>query len=297
MTRFAYPYRTPTSDSVVCSPWLLEMDGGELELPESLPDWDYDTDLHLTRDVTVDVPRVLRGAGLPDDARLSLAVVWESSGSRQRVQCFQTTIRETASVTASCHLVGADLGGTVSLTTLVVLAGDIAEPTPFAARLAGSILWSEVRSVRLSDDAPQFPIAVVDFEHGTNIPAGAAWYVQIGSNLHAAAMGSLLLYVNSANATASAAFRNAAAPTPVDSAVISAAYSDVARTLVERTLSDSEFSLDVEYPDESTGSMLQGLMQKLFPDQDLDDVARLRDSQPQMFASTVQAAVMIFGEG
>ncbi|MEV4062203.1 hypothetical protein [Nonomuraea dietziae] len=270
---------------------------GDLPLPESLPDWDYQMDLHLRRKVHVDLDRARSEAGLPPETTLALAATWTATGSNLRGPAYR--IRLEGSGPGEIEMVtyhrGSDLGGILVLDTALVLAEALASGTSSAPRRAGSVLWSDRRSLRLQGDAPQFPMAVIDFAK-TSFPASAAWHLQISGNLHGATMGSLLLLVNEQNIIAATAFKNAAKPRAIDKVVLSAVYADAARIMIEHALRHDDFRDGATFPDDTLGSTLLSLFHQLFPGSSINDVRLRADRSPSLFASELQAAVKIFGE-
>src|ERR1700722_8184905 len=74
MTRTIWPYIRPRS-GIETGAWQIRVPDGVEPLPAELPHWDYNTDLHLTRSVTLDVDTILPQCGLADDARLGVAAV------------------------------------------------------------------------------------------------------------------------------------------------------------------------------------------------------------------------------
>ncbi|MEU4178393.1 hypothetical protein [Streptomyces sp. NPDC026589] len=295
MTRRVLPYRTPSEDIVLAEDWHLITSDGDITAPESLPDWDYRMNLRLSRVVSVDLDRARAESALPTDSPLMLSAVWTATGSSLSgpAQHLRLPNTGTVPVTIDFELRGADLGGLLLLDTALVLAERRPHARPSSPRRAGSILWSDRRALRLQGDAPQFPMAVIDFSL-TSFPDNAAWHLQISGGLESATMGSLLLLVNERNTVTAAAFENAGKPRPTDRLVLSAVYADTARLMVEHALSHEDFSEDSDYPDESLGSTLLSLFGKLFPDQSIPDI-RLRQRQsPSLFASDLQAAVKIF---
>ncbi|WP_218924958.1 MULTISPECIES: hypothetical protein [Streptomyces] len=295
MTRRVLPYRTPSEDVVLAEDWNLITPDGDITAPEALPDWDYRMDLRLRRVVRVDLDRARAESALPSDSPLLLSAVWTATGSSLSGPAQHLRLPEagTVPVTLDFELRGADLGGLLLLDTALVLAERRPHAHPSSPRRAGSILWSDRRSLRLQGDAPQFPMAVIDFSL-TSFPDNAAWHLQVNGGLESATMGSLLLLVNERNTATAAAFENAGKPRPTDRLVLSAVYADTARLIVEHALSHEDFSEDSDYPDDSLGSTMLSLFDRLFPDQSIPDI-RLRQRQsPSLFASDLQAAVKIF---
>ncbi|MFE2301011.1 hypothetical protein ACFXAW_22850 [Streptomyces sp. NPDC059445] len=275
--------------------WLLVTEDGEVALPEALPDWDYQMDLHLRRTLRVDLDRARSQSGLPSDTALVLAVVWTATGSNLSgpARHVRLTAEGTEKVELDVRLRGADLGGLLLLDTALVLAERRRDGRPSSPRRAGSVLWSDRASLRLQGDAPQFPMAVIDFAR-TSFPDTAAWHLQISGGLDSATMGSLLLLVNERNTVTATAFENAGKPRPVDRIVLSAVYADAARTMVEHALSHDDFAEDADFADGSLGATLLSLFDQLFPGQSINDIRLRRRQSPALFASDLQAAVKIF---
>lgn len=295
MTRRVLPYRAPTEDVVAPGPWRLVIEDGEVALPEALPDWDYQMDVHVRRSLHVDLDRVRQQTGLSAHAALMLSVVWTATGSNLSGPAKHVRLSEagTRAVEVDVLLRGADLGGLLLLDTSLVLAERINDARPSSPRRAGSVLWSDREALRLQGDAPQFPMAVIDFAR-TSFPADAAWHLQISGGLESATMGALLLLVNEQNTVTATAFQNAGKPRPVDRIVLSAVYADAARVMVEHALAHEEFIEDADFPDGSLGATLLSLFDQLFPGQSITDI-RLRHRQsPALFSSDLQAAVKIF---
>jgi hypothetical protein len=224
-----------------------------------------------------------------------LAAVWTATGSNLSgpAQHVRLSDRGTSTVELDVLLRGADLGGLLMLDTALVLAEHRSNARPSSPRRAGSVLWSDREFLRLQGDAPQFPMAVIDFAR-TSFPDHAAWHLQISGSLESATMGSLLLLVNERNTVTTTAFENAGKPRPVDRVVLSAVYADAARIMIEHALSNDDFAEDSDFPEGSLGATMLSLFDQLFPGQTITDI-RLRQRQsPALFASDLQAAVKIF---
>ncbi|MGW4565319.1 hypothetical protein ACWEN3_23810 [Streptomyces sp. NPDC004561] len=271
------------------------VEDGEVALPEALPDWDYHMDLRVRRTVRIDLDLARRQSGLPDDASLLLSAVWTATGSNLSGPSQHMRLTGAGIITAEFDVLlrGTDLGGLLLLDTALVLAERRSDARPSSPRRAGSVLWSDRAELRLQGDAPQFPMAVIDFAR-TSFPDDAAWHLQISGGMDHATMGALLLLVNERNTVTATAFENAARPRPVDRIVLSAVYADAARIMIEHALADDDFAEDADFPDGSLGATLLSLFDQLFPGQSITDV-RLRQRQsPALFASDMQAAVRIF---
>lgn len=297
MRRLSLPYRQPSAAVVQAHDWTLVVDDEQVPLPSHLPDWDYRTDLHLRRSVEIDTAALRAGASLPQSAPITLAVVWTATGSGLRAPACRVPIKaaEREVLDLEVRIAGSEVGGLLTLETTIVLDDRLVDASPVAARRAGSVLWRESHELRLQGDAPQFPLAVVDFAR-TSFPDDAGWHLQISQNLSAATMGAMLLLINERNPVAMSAFQNAAKPRAVDKVVLSAIYLDVARTMVEHALRSDEFSDASEYEDETLGATLQALVDQLFPGSSISDLRLRMENAPAHFASEIQAAVKVFGD-
>ncbi|MFF0487454.1 hypothetical protein ACFYTQ_00380 [Nocardia sp. NPDC004068] len=287
------PYRVPTETVVAPEPWRLVLEGEEFPLPEAYPDWDYQTAVTLRRTVTIDLETTRRESGLTTDTPLALAVVWTSTGSKLRGTAARHMLSETGPVDLHVQLPGTDLGGVLLLDTALILARRrTGDERPTAARRGGSVLWSDRSELRLQGDAPQFPMAVIDFEK-TIYPVSAAWHLELDS-LETATMGSLLLLVNEKKSVVADALTNAARPRPQDRIVLAILYADIARTMVEHALHNSDFDDDSTYADGSLGATIQSLFHRLFPQRSVRDVRAQVQRSPSWLSTEVQASLNLF---
>ncbi|MGZ3147959.1 hypothetical protein ACVDFE_39455 [Lentzea chajnantorensis] len=251
--------------------------------------------LFLRNEVHVDLDSVHAATGLTPDAKLSLVVVWTATGSGLRGTAKRVPLSGVGAQTVELdiELPGTQLGGLLTLDTQLVLAGHRTSNAVAAPRRGGSVLWTHRRSLRLQGDAPQFPIAVVDFS-ATHLPAESAWHVQLSGDLNTATMGALLLLINEKKKPVVTAFQNAASPRAIDKVYLSAAYADIARTMVEHALADPDFGLENDYAEDSLGATLQSLLNNFFPNVSVQHLRQRRDQSPNLFATEVQAAASIF---
>lgn len=295
MTRLAPPYRIPPENVVEADHWQMAIEDAHVPMPTELQHWDYLTNIELHRSIRVDVDRTRQRAGLGPDSVLMLSSVWTSSGSNLRGPGRRVRIAGDGvqTIEIAFELSGAELGGTLVLETALVVAFPGSSPRPAAPRRSGSVLWNDHHSLRLQGDAPQFPIAVIDFDK-TAFPSDAAWHLQISDNLESATMGSLLLLVNERNAPAMAAVQNAERPRDTDKLVLSAIKADVSRIMVEHALRNSDFHEDADFPEDSVGETLMTLVGQLFPGVSITDLRLSHENQPNLFASDVQNAVKLF---
>lgn len=288
----AYPYRRPPADVVTTGPWLRVVGAGVEKLPDELVDWDYDTLLVLRRQLCIDGTRVRESCGLPPDSQVRVAVVWSSTSSGLRGRAWSADVPEQDGfeLDLTFELAGDELGGRLHLETILTLGSLGLDELPAAApRRAGSVLWREVHPVSLQGDNSMFPIALADFEP-LPYPTGAAWHLELGQNLEAQALGSILLLANERRELVAAALEAAGDPSDADRRVLSTIRTDIIRSLVERALVDDDFDPDADYPLGSIGALLAAVLRMAFPDRQLDALRRQRERDPILFTTLMQDA-------
>ena len=289
MTR-AFPFRRPPGDVVTTGPWSRPAADGREPLPEALADWDYGTTLILHRAVTVDGARARTLAGLAENAAVDLSVQWHASSSALRGRAWRCAVPAVDAFQAAIafDLPGADLGGSLELTTSLVLRTPAAGSSAAAPRRPGSVLWSDRHRVLLQGDNTLFPIATADF-HDLPYPTGAGWYLHMDEDLEGAALGSILLLVNERHEVVMRALAAAATPSEADRRVLSVLRTDVLRVLVERALTDEDFTDDIDHPAGSLGSLLTHVLRNTFPAMfTLEALRRERRTSPALFSSRIQ---------
>jgi hypothetical protein len=267
--------------------------GGNVEkLPDELSDWDYDTTLALRRQLRIDGLRARRSCGLPPDAQVRVSVVWSStsSGLRGRAQSATVPAQDGVELEIAFELAGGELGGRLGLETVLTLGTlGLDKISAAAPTRVGSVLWREVHPVSLQGDKTLFPVAIADFEP-LPYPTGAAWHLELGQNLEAQALGSILLLANERREIVAAALEGAGDPNDADRRVLSAIRTDIIRSLVERALVDEDFGTETDYPLGSIGALLAAVLRMTFPDRQLEALRRQRQHDPILFTTQIQNA-------
>jgi hypothetical protein len=151
------------------------------------------------------------------------------------------------------------------------------------------VLWSDRLPVLLQGDAVLFPLAVADF-HDLPYPTKASWYLEVGDDLEAAALGSILLLANERREVVVNALTAAAVPTDADRRVLSTLRTDVLRSLVERALSNEDFTDEVDYPTGSLGALFTAVHERMFPAFSIEALRRERLLEPVLFTARIQDA-------
>lgn len=287
----AFPFLRPPADVVLAGPWSRVAADGTEELPRELPAWDYDTVLAIRRPIQIDGLRTRRLCGLADDAEIDVTVRWASSSSALRGRAWRAAVpaRDGCELEIEFDLDGDELGGVLDLDTVLTLRRPAAGSSPAAARRPGSVLWNDRFSILLQGDAVLFPLAIADF-HDLPYPTRAAWYLEVGEDLEAAALGSILLLANERREVVVRALAAAGSPTDADRRVLSTLRTDVQRALIERALTHEDFADDGGYPTGSLGALLAAVLRTTFPGLGLEALRRERLSEPALFTSRIQDA-------
>lgn len=291
----AYPYRRPPVDVVATGPWLQVGATTLAELAHELPDWDYDTVLRLRRPLRVDGLRARRSCGLHPDAQLDLSVVWAATSSALRGRAWQAPLPadDDVELEIEIELPGKELGGRLDLETVMTLRTVGTQPgSPATPTRSGSVLWRDVHPLLLQGDAVLLPISVVDFAD-LIYPTGAAWHLELGHNLDAQALGSILLLVNERREIVTTALASASDPSDADLRVLSMIRTDVVRSLIERALTDEDFDAGEDYPTGSIGALLAAVLRTAFPDRSVDGLKRDRTYNPTLFTTRIQNATAL----
>ncbi|WP_143447978.1 hypothetical protein [Kineosporia sp. R_H_3] len=274
----------------------VEIFGGPLE------GWDYATDLHLRRSVVVDCDGVRSDAGLRTDIPIRICV--RSRPSSSLIRTLEATVPLAAggrqSITLDVVVAGRNLAGAVTMETVLELAEDVVEPAPFTAARASSMLWRDEAAASLDGDSGLLPVAPVSFS-AAGLPPGAAWYVSLDTaRWEWAAMGSLLVLLNTDNPAVNAALED---PTTAGArSLLDTLEVDLVTDLVGRAVEDERFrdsylaAGDEDSPDDdfSLGSLVRALVRVRLaqPNESVDEaLSRLRElraGDPSYYRAAVQ---------
>lgn len=259
------PFLRADPDSVRADPWTLAETGAELD--GRVEHWDPDLLLQLSRSLVIDVGLLRRSAASEGVEDLAVTAVWRSDRTRMRGPGMTVPLagREgEVSLSLSLDVPGRLAGGSLTLETLVVLAGE-AGGGPIAARRPGSVLWSDRVAVELEGGAARFPVSVLDFAALPGVADDAAWVLEwYPGELAQPVLGSMRLLVNSANTEVVRAVSGGLEE--ADREIVSMIRFDVARSLVHGALGDEDFlGGGREFEPDSVGRMLSQLLEHHWP--------------------------------
>ncbi|WP_043451654.1 hypothetical protein [Jongsikchunia kroppenstedtii] len=191
---FVAPYLVPDSDAIEMQPWTLDMRGESTPLGAVVDNWVSGTDLNVSRGVTMNLDSVRQRCGLPEQSELGLVVTWMSDSSKIRRRVLTKQVLEPRNE-VSVTLPGNEIGGTIRLSTSLILLADIDRPAPGTPHRRGSILYTDVISVVLEGEGSMFPMAVVDFD-ARPYDSRASWHVETSTDLDADFSSTFQVLVN-----------------------------------------------------------------------------------------------------
>jgi hypothetical protein len=295
-----WPYRRPV-DRIHAGPWRSG-DATDEPTPVALRAWDYTTDIALGRVIEIDLAELREDCRLAPDAPLRLSVrYWPSTSLLRRSAFVQDLPTDTRRTSCEVHI-SADstqLGGFLTVETLIELAADFPSDSPFVASRAGSILWGDQIRIHLEGGAGLLPVASVSFREA-GLPAGSAWYVSMdGGDWQQAAMGSLLVLLNEDNPAVKEAMESVRGE--LSGMLWSFLEVDIVTDLIGRALDDEAFVDDSPSDDLDGDLTMAGLVRALVrtyltrPGESAEQtIKRLRDERrrdPSRFRADVHAGI------
>jgi hypothetical protein len=260
-------------------------------LPKALSDWDYGTDLALTREIDVDQQGVLDDCRLAMSAALSVIVRWWPDTSLLKMPPTVVALPRVdgaslnTRISIALTIPGALAGGTARIQTALILTGG-GTGEPWTATLPASELWSDEVTVQLEGKGPMFPMQVVDLGALGFDPA-APWALVTPDSLDAAAMGGVVLLLNERYPDVIDALLGE--PSGVRAAVESSLWTDVGATLLDVALSRVDDLEEATYPEGTFGWVLTNQARGAFGESGLQRAAELRLGDPPAYRAQVNA--------
>lgn len=286
------PFLLAAEQSVRPGPWRIA-DTGE-SLGGRVDHWDPDLTLRLDRVVTIDIEQLLSSTRTEDADGLALAATWRSDRTRLRGPGMSVSLAGLGGETGlslSLDVPGHLSGGSLDLQTIVVRVLDGPGNDPIAAHRAGSVLWRDRLPVALEGEAARFPVTVIDFAEVPGLADDASWALEWSvADLKLPVLGAMRLLVNARNEAVVAAVRGDDDLRSL--AIASMIRFDVARSLVHGALGDEEFIASPgDFESDSIGRMLCELLERYWPGDEPDLLARRARDTPQRLESELQAQV------
>lgn len=282
MRRPIVPFLTPPEYAVSHGGWLLKSTegDGDVPLPKEVPHWDYQTTLELAAPVSVSRSEVAAGCHLAWDSGLAVLVMAKSSRTNAEVLArrLDVPMADNFDLAVDLRLPGAELGGRLTLSTLVV----VTEPRPLdrlAPQQPGSIIWQTSHWTDLEGIGTQFPTDTVDFR-SAGLGSHAGWQFRIDlSDPEARFMSSTRLTLNSGNPQIKQML--AGTKDPGTDQLLRTLRWDVTRQMVYAALdSDDVAGLDIDSEAVSTAGVLRNLLGRIWPTVSVATLRQWRRTDP-----------------
>lgn len=207
MKHVAFPFHTIGNEHVVASPWtLLESDGRFQDLADHIPTWDYARDLRISR--TIGLDKAIGGLSLgfgDDEVNLSALVrLGTGPGSlpRRTLSIFKAILSPDRPIVVDHLVPGETLSHRLWLETTIVLESATNPKSRFAPRRRGSVLWRDIKDIRLEGTSPRFPMEIISFtDRFAGRPESTAlWYLHWRpGEMHRDFGGAVRLFLNHDN--------------------------------------------------------------------------------------------------
>jgi hypothetical protein len=265
MRRPIVPFRTPPAEAISHGEWLLKSINGDAPLPKEVPHWDYQTVLELAAPVSVDRRAVTEACRLDFDSGLAVLVMARSNHTNAEIMAARLDLPMTDrfDLAVDITLKGADLGGRLTLETLLV----VTSPRPrdrLAPQHPGSIIWRTTTWTDLEGVGTQFPTDTLDFA-AVGLDPEAGWQFKLDlTDPDSRFMSAARLTLNSGH-PAIQRLLNGAKDEGTEQ-LLRTLHWDVTRQMVQAALScEDVIGLDVDPEATTTAGVLRNLLGRLWP--------------------------------
>lgn len=193
------PFLTVPDTAVSHGGWRLATPDGDSPLPSDMEHWDYRTTLELSAAVAVDRAAVAEACDMEPESVLTVLVTAHSDHTRseQAILTVEVPRQDEFDLALHIDLPGDELGGRLTLNTLLVATGPIPR-SPLAPAEPGSIVWRTRHSTQLQGTGAQFPTDASDFTITRPQAAAAGWELGVDlTDLDASFVSAARLTLNS----------------------------------------------------------------------------------------------------
>lgn len=251
-------------ESVPKLSWQLAI--GDTVLPDGqdvAEQWTYHDDVNVSCSFSLDFEDALSRLMLPPGSSLGAVMVARNSGTP--IVLVSDVLPVTGGQQELYFSVPADqLSGTLSLEFQIALTSEAGPGAHLLApRKAGHIVFSSNRRLVLEGTAPRLPMLPVNFsDHGIPNASGSLWWLRLMTrDLYASASSAVWLWLNVENKSIKSMLDN---PDAVEAEVwLQFLEIDFLRQLLREALSHDDLELTAEYPENSLGSALSGVVRLL----------------------------------
>jgi hypothetical protein len=274
------PFLTPPATAISHGGWFLTTVDGDTPLPSQITHWDYQTVLDLAAPVSVDRRAVTETCQLAWDTGLAILVTARSSHTNAELvaQRLEVPIRDTFDLAVQLTLDGAELGGRLTLETVLV-AIDPKPVGPLAPHHVGSILWRQSHWTELEGMGAQFPTDTIDFFRTGGDPR-AGWELRIDlSDPGARFLSAARLTLNSGHPAIARLLKGEKDDRTEQ--LLRTLNWDVTRQMVYLALSsDDVTSLEVDPDATSVSGVLRNLLAATWPHESVVTLQRWMETAP-----------------
>lgn len=286
------PYFVASEDSVQWGQWRLLDGAGGIPLPQYIEGWEPGTNIRISREFDIDRARFEAETRCSlDDCRIHLR--WLSSTTGMAGSAPPIVLSEAGEGVIDVNLLGAEIAGTLSLYSRVVLAVRPRVEIPLgAAQTPGSVLNEHKQLLELEKPAAMFPIQMVDFAR-TPYPVEASWHLDIDGDLDSPFMGGVLLQVNARDTALREAISHNESVDDVGVALTDELESSVSALLIDLAIAHRDDLLQNEWPVDSIADVLKNTLLRA----DLEDTMPPAPRDLTDFRTRVGGAVRKMGHG
>lgn len=285
------PYLYPGPETVEHRGWSVRLADELVELPSEMKLWDYQSVIGLTFGIQIDRALLTRQCELGFDSELAVLAVASSTGTgiERKIVDIPIPLRDSYEITHEVDLESYDLGGRLTIETLVVVrrAVPLSELSPTEP---GSILWRLRHSTHLEGIGGQFPTEAEDFALTRPMEAHAGWALKVDtSDLDALFNSSVRLTLNSGSSSVKSLL--AGSQSQESKLLATMLDIDVTRQLVAAALSNEDIRrMEVDIDGTSIASVLRNLIFQLWPSKSTSVLyGWLRDS-PERLETAIQSS-------
>lgn len=274
--------------------WAIQVEGEALgERALSAPDWNYHLGVDIEIELHLDAQEALESLGLGSESRLGL--VLSASSAVPGISAVRGEL-EGQSTHLRLHVPGPSVGGSLRcIATVVVLEApdpldDLAPVEP------GAVVFRQTRDLTLEGTGARLPLLPISFEEqGLANSNAAMWWLKLLSyDLMMASSDCLWLWIN----TDSAVMRGVLnLPEAEESKLWRRLLQwDFTRQLLLLAIEDDDLDLGTDYPEQSLGAVLSGVVRLVS-----DDLSALQaeyaNDRGQVEARLQAAVLGLNGEG
>lgn len=295
MKRPIVPFLTPQDSAVSHGDWLLRSPEGDDPLPKEIPHWDYQTILEMAAPVSVDRRAVTEACHLDRTSGLAILVMAKSSHTNAEILAARLDLpmADTFDLAVELRLEGLELGGRLTLTTLLV----VTDPKPLdrlAPQHPGSIVWRTSHFTDLEGVGTQFPTDTMDFK-SAGLDADAAWQFRVDlSDPEARFMSAARLTLNSTHPAITRLL--AGAKDAGTEQLLRTLNWDVTRQMVFAALNSEDVAGLEPDPDAvSVAGVLRNLLGRIWPSVTTATLRQWRITDPARIEVHLQHSVKLVG--